>query len=204
MATEDRRVRRTKRLLRDALVTLVLERGYGAVTVEDIAERADLSRATFYGHYTDKDDLFGRIVADLIAELNERLRPLVTDSSAGFTGKPVLEMFRHAAEERDVYRVILRGEGDGRALREFMDDRSEVVARIFRKRADAHGVTPRIDVDVLARAWVGEQISVLRWWIESDPPVLPLEDVTEMLLELSLRGRYWANGFDGPPPGAGS
>lgn len=111
MPPEDRRVRRTRRLLRDALVSLVLERGYAGITVEDITDRADLGRATFYSHYTDKDDLLGQVVSDLSADLHERLGPLVPASSVGFTGKPVLEMFRHAAEERDVYRVILRGEG---------------------------------------------------------------------------------------------
>jgi AcrR family transcriptional regulator len=199
VVTEDRRVRRTRKLLRDALVALTLERGYGGVKVEDITERADVGRATFYTHYPDKDALLTQIVAELIEDLHERLRPLVTASSTGFTGKPVLEMFRHAAEERDVYRVILRGEGDGKALRMFMDERSTAAARVFRARAEFHGVTPRMSVDVLARAWTGEQIAVLQWWLESDPPPLSPEDVTDMLLNLSLRGRYWANGFDGVP-----
>lgn len=185
--------------MRDALVSLVLERGYAAVTVEDITERADLGRATFYSHYTDKDALLAQVVSDLIDELEDRLRPLVPASSVGFTGKPVLEMFRHAAEERDVYRVILRGEGDGRALRRFVDDRSAAAAEVFSARAAALGVSPRIDVHVLARAWVGEQISVLQWWLESDPPPQSPEVVTEMLLNFSLRGRYWASGFDGEP-----
>lgn len=201
VGTEDRRVRRSRRLMRDALVSLVLERGYSSVTVEDITERADLGRATFYSHYTDKDALLAQIVSDLIDELEDRLRPLVPASSVGFTGKPVLEMFRHAAEERDVYRVILRGEGDGRALRRFVDDRSAAAAEVFSARATELGVSPRMDVDVLARAWVGEQISVLQWWLESDAPPVPPEEITEMLLNLSLRGRYWASGFDGQPAG---
>jgi len=194
---EDRRVRRTRRLLRDALVSLVLERGYAGITVEDITDRADLGRATFYSHYTDKDDLLGQVVSDLADDLQVRLGPLMPESSIGFTGKPVLEMFRHAAEERDVYRVILRGEGDGKALRKFVEDRSAAAVRIFSARGKALGVTPRIDIEVLARAWVGEQIAVLQWWLESDPPPLTPEEVTEMLLELSLRGRYWSSGFDG-------
>ncbi|MEU1387785.1 MULTISPECIES: TetR/AcrR family transcriptional regulator [unclassified Nonomuraea] len=200
MPQEDRRRRRTRRLLRDALIALVLERGYAAVTVEDITDRADLGRATFYSHYTDKESLLSQVVSDLQAELDQRLEPLVRSPVTGFSGKPVLEMFRHAAEERDAYRVILRGEGDGRALREFVDARCGAAAAVFQARAEAVGVAPRIDIGVLARAWVGEQISVLRWWLEADPPPLSAEAVTQMLLDLSLRGRYWANGFDGEPP----
>ncbi|MFE3255124.1 TetR/AcrR family transcriptional regulator [Nocardia sp. NPDC059091] len=200
MPVEDRRVRRSRRALRDAMVSLVLERGYANVTVEDITGRADLGRATFYTHYTDKDDLLNRVVSDLIEDLQQRLQPLATASSVGFTGKPVLELFRHAAEERDTYRVILRGEGDGRALRRFIDDRTAAAAQVFAARAAAHGTTPNIDVEVLARAWVGEQVAVLQWWLESDPPPMPPEQITDMLRTLSLRGRYWATGFDGEPP----
>ncbi|MGW5647697.1 TetR/AcrR family transcriptional regulator [Saccharopolyspora sp. NPDC003752] len=199
MSTEDRRSRRTRRLLRDALVALALERGYANVKVEDITERADLGRATFYKHYADKDALLSQVVSDLLEELHARLLPLVPASSVGFTGKPVLEMFRHALEERDLYRVILRGEGDGRALREFMEARTAAAAKVFQARADYRGVSPRIDIEVLARAWVGEQTAVMRWWLEADQPELSPEEITGMLHDLSLRGRHWANGFDGDP-----
>ncbi|WP_317616070.1 TetR/AcrR family transcriptional regulator [Rhodococcus sp. MTM3W5.2] len=187
MASEDRRVRRSRGLLRDALVSLTLERGYSAVTVEDITERADLGRATFYTHFPDKDALLAQVVTGLIDDLQERLRSLTPESSVGFTGKPVLEIFRHADEERDIYRMILRGEGDGRALRRFVDDCSAAAAEMFGARAAALGVTPRLDLTVLSRAWVGEVVGVLQWWLDLDPPPLTPEEVTEMLLNLSLR-----------------
>ncbi|KAA9150848.1 TetR/AcrR family transcriptional regulator [Amycolatopsis acidicola] len=179
MPEGDRRTRRTRRLLRDALVSLVPERGY-----------------------TDKDAVLSQVVKNLTEELDERLRPLVAASSRGFTGKPVLEMFRHALEERDTYRIILRGEGDGRALREFVDARAATAAAVFQARADHAKVAPRIDMEVPARAWVGQQITVLGWWLEAEPPRPGPEEVTEVLLNLSLRGRFWANGFDGPAPDA--
>lgn len=180
-------------------MALLLERGYASVTVEDIAERADLSRATFYGHYTDKDALLDAVVTELIEEMQRRLQPTVESSAKGFTGKPVLELFRHAAEERDAYRVVLRGEGDGRALRRFTADRTAAAAQVFTARAAAQGVQLRLPVDLLARAWVGEMVEVLAWWLEEGMPQTP-EDVTDQLLNLSLRGRYWASGFDDQPP----
>src|SRR6476620_1774100 len=76
MAAEDRRTRRTKRLLKDALVALVLEHGYDNVTVEDITEHADLSRATFYKYHRDKQALLEQIVNALPRDLSERLAPL--------------------------------------------------------------------------------------------------------------------------------
>jgi AcrR family transcriptional regulator len=53
----DRRIQRTRRLLQDALVGLILEKGYEAITVQDILDRANVGRSTFYEHFYDKDDL---------------------------------------------------------------------------------------------------------------------------------------------------
>ncbi|MEV6080005.1 TetR/AcrR family transcriptional regulator [Streptomyces sp. NPDC052069] len=195
---EDRRTRRTRRALHTALVELVLERGFSTLTVEDITERADIGRATFYSHFRDKEDLFARVTGNLLDDLAERLRPVMTDSPVGFTGKPVLEMLRHARDERDVYRIVLRGEGDGKPLQMFMDTLAHATAEEFQDRAERNGVEPRIDPGLLARVWVGEQIAVLRWWAEQETPSIPVEDIVRMLLDLGLYGRYWASGFDAP------
>ncbi len=53
----DRRIQRTRQLLHEALITLILEKGYDAITVQDILERANLGRSTFYAHYQDKEAL---------------------------------------------------------------------------------------------------------------------------------------------------
>ena len=66
----DRRVQRTRRLLQDALMALSTERGFDAVTVGDIAERANVNRATFYRHYQDKYGL----VDEMFQQATDRLR----------------------------------------------------------------------------------------------------------------------------------
>ncbi|MGW7585630.1 TetR/AcrR family transcriptional regulator [Kitasatospora sp. NPDC054768] len=195
---EDRRTRRTRRALRDALVELALERGYAGLTVEDITERADVARATFYSHYRDKDDLLTRITADLLQELDERLHPLAEETQTGFTGKPLTELFRHARQERGLYLVILRGEGDGKALRAFHDESARRVGEVFSARTRHSGVTPRLPADLLARAWVGEQLAVLHWWLEQDPAPMPAEEAGRMLLDLAVHGRLWASGYGSP------
>ncbi|MEU2669562.1 TetR/AcrR family transcriptional regulator [Streptomyces sp. NPDC007164] len=195
---EDRRTRRTRRALGGALVELVLERGFSALTVEDITEQADVARATFYAHFKGKDDLFARVTSDLLEQLAQRLEPAVAGSAVGFTGKPLLEMLRHVSDERDVYRVVLRGEGDGKPLQMFVDACAAATAREFKARAERNSVQPRIDADLLARVWVGEQVAVLRWWAEQDTPPMPAEEAVRMLLDLALHGRYWASGFTTP------
>src|SRR4051812_15011818 len=65
----DRRVRRTRRNLTDALIGLILERGYEAITVQDILDRADIGRSTFYAHFRDKDALLLSCFDDLREDL---------------------------------------------------------------------------------------------------------------------------------------
>ncbi|WP_435859459.1 TetR/AcrR family transcriptional regulator [Streptomyces tanashiensis] len=190
----DRRVRRTRAALRQALVELVLERGFHAITVEEITERADVGRATFYAHYRDKEDLLVGIVRDL-AEDRDRLLPAVRQAHAeGFTGLPVKYIFEHAEQEKPVYQVVLRGEGDGRALREFTDLIRTHAEAAFRARTEQLGVTPRIPLEVVARAWTGELIGLLTWWVENDTGYTAAE-ITAHLRDLSVYGRVWATGL---------
>jgi AcrR family transcriptional regulator len=200
--SDDRRVRRTRRALRSALVDLALERGFAALTVEEVAERADVARATFYAHYRDKDELLVDVVRDLAAD-RERLLPAVEQAETeGFTGLPVRYVFEHAERERAVYRVVLRGEGDGRALREFVELTSRRVERLFRDRAERSGVVARIPLDVVARAWTGELVGVLSWWVEEDTGY-GIDEITAHLRDLSAHGRMWATGLDPDHQGAG-
>lgn len=196
---EDRRTRRTRSALQQALVALALERGYTPLTVEEIAERADVGRATFYTHYRDKDELFEAVVRTLLDELRELLTTELDDET-GFTGRPVHLLFTHAAQRSDPYRLILRGEGDGRALLALTDALSRATRTVFSRRIEAHEVTPRIDLDLLARAWVGEQLAVLTWCLREPESSMPLEEAARMLTDLSRHGRWWATGFDGAPP----
>ncbi|MDQ8702110.1 hypothetical protein RCO28_06335 [Streptomyces sp. LHD-70] len=66
----------------------------------------------------------------------------------------------------------------------------------FRARGRRNAVRSRVDPDLLARVWVGERIAVLRWWVEQESPYLSAEEVVRMLLDLAVRGRYSASGFE--------
>ncbi|HEY7418111.1 MAG TPA: TetR/AcrR family transcriptional regulator, partial [Ktedonobacteraceae bacterium] len=75
MEIQDRRVRRTQQLLAKALIALTLEKGYEAVTIRDITERADIGYATFFRHYHDKDELLRGVLDVVLTELTDLLCP---------------------------------------------------------------------------------------------------------------------------------
>ncbi|MBZ0299704.1 MAG: TetR/AcrR family transcriptional regulator, partial [Anaerolineae bacterium] len=107
----DRRVVRTRQLLRDALMELILEKGYDAVTVQDITDRANLGRATFYLHYKGgKEELLLSNLEEIYDDLVARLKPLKREGLRSGPHRPSQVAFEHAAEHRDLYLVLLRSQ----------------------------------------------------------------------------------------------
>src|SRR5690348_1078975 len=70
----DLRIRRTHKLLQEAMIALIAERGFDAITVGDIADRAMVNRATFYRHYEDKYDLVAKIFEETANELIDNMK----------------------------------------------------------------------------------------------------------------------------------
>lgn len=112
--SRDPRVRRTRRLLRNALLALAEERDLATITVGEITQRAEINRNTFYRHYRDKDELvaeslnqlFEEITADdrAFADAHGQLRP-------DLVPQPVIALFRRLAERPALYRRLLTGSG---------------------------------------------------------------------------------------------
>jgi AcrR family transcriptional regulator len=191
----DRRVRRSRQALRDALVALVLEHGYETVTVEAIIQRADVARATFYAHYSDKAELLASLVEDLATELTARLIPIAATGPA-VRGTAVRELFRHADERRELYRVTLSGAADGRARAAYEQVLCRGVQAVFSNATVANNATPRLPVQVSARAWTGSHLALLDWWLNEEPQH-SADELTMMAMQLLVNGFAWANGLDG-------
>ena len=108
-ARPDRRVQRTIQLLHEALLALIQEKGFEALTVQDILDRADLGRATFYAHFDNKEDLLLSGFEHLRASLREHQRRAL----ASHTGSDQRlfafsrEIFEHVAAYRNVFRRMM-------------------------------------------------------------------------------------------------
>lgn len=182
----DRRVRRTRRALQDALLALAPEFGYEALTIDLITERADVARATFYLHFTDKHDLLTAIADDLVGDLVSQLEHLRPASH----GVVVQAAFAHVAEHQPTYRLLLSGAGDGRALDRAFDLAAQFGTRMITRSAAARGVPTRVPVDAVARIWSGELVAAMRWWASNDTPYTAAE-LADLLLQVRYYGLAW-------------
>jgi len=96
MLTQDRRIRRTQQLLAQALIALTLEKGYEAVTIREITERADVGYATFFRHYHDKDALLQEVLDALVEEITGVLAPALPGGDPAVVGA-LMRRFVYAA-----------------------------------------------------------------------------------------------------------
>lgn len=112
LTRRQRHRQRTRQQLQTALMELILENGYDAVSIQDVTERADLARATFYLHARDKDELLWSVVEDMIHRTEEEV-------NREFSGPIPLQaeyygywnIFEHIEKNQSIYRVILSSKG---------------------------------------------------------------------------------------------
>jgi AcrR family transcriptional regulator len=182
---EDRRVRRTRTLLQDALMSLMVEKGYEAATVQDIIDRANVGRATFYAHFSDKRSLLVSRLEDLRASLLRRQREalLHPDREAGQFSF-IAAMLEHAAGGLTLWRALAGSEGGAFVLRRI----HEMVVDLVRNDLTALGMTrPSAQREMLAQYVGGAFMGTMTWWLD-DGTKLSAREVDEFLHRVLASG----------------
>jgi len=167
----DRRVQRTRQALFAALMALLMEKNYADITVADIADRANVGRATFYLHYKDKDDLLASNLEGLFAEVAERIRPLLKQSLIAGDKIQGRILFEEAQQHSDLYRMILSGQG-GVMLQTRLQSRVAGLISEILETMVMGGESP-IEISLLANYLTGTILSIVQWWLENDMPHSP-------------------------------
>lgn len=171
----DRRQQRTRRLLKAALISLILERGYDDLTIQDITDRADVRRATFYLHYATKDELLAQVLAAMFDELVAQIGPTITagDPLAGKTRmEPFLAMFEHVAAHRDLYCTLLSSGAGTRISQQIRTYLAGLLMNTLRAQKRDLVTVP---VDALAFYLAGAELGLISWWLDSDSTLSPSE-----------------------------
>ena len=106
----DRRSRRSRRLIVDALLALMREKRYDRITVQEIIDRADVGRSTFHAHYRDKEE--EEVLVGEFEPVLDLLRQHLAPADAGDQQLlPSLGLFRHVREQHGLYQALVRGRG---------------------------------------------------------------------------------------------
>jgi AcrR family transcriptional regulator len=185
----DRRAARTRAMLHHTLMSLVREKGYDAVTVDDICKAAHVGRSTFYGHYASKDDLKrSGLVANLRRELleHQESRPAACGDAGGRCLAYSLPMFEHARDHIETYRGLVGTRGGEVALGAIREILSELLRRELASNAGAASADamPR---ELVIRIVVGAYMTVLTWYLDSGAKQPPYR-MDAMFRRLAMEG----------------
>jgi AcrR family transcriptional regulator len=182
----DRRVRRTRELLRGALLSLILERGYEHITVQDILDRADIGRSTFYAHYRDKDQLLLSGFDDAFAALAANIpAPNRTNGQRDFLVAARV-LFQHAEGHRQLWKALIGKPGAELVLRYLRENLSALLEPHLRAQLP----TPSSDPLKLAAATqytVNALVGILAWWAETDVPYTA-DEIYDIFKQLTTNG----------------
>jgi AcrR family transcriptional regulator len=183
----DPRVIRTRQMLRNALIELIGEKGFSAITVQDITQRATLNRATFYLHYRDKEDLLAQSVEEILNELVTGMKECqlidydITDSD-GNVVQPLPDLvyvFEHVTKHEKFYRVMLGKKGQQSFWFRLMD----VFVNVLNSRLEqsmSHEIHPKVPKEILIHYAASAYLGVISWWLKHDMPYSPQYMATQL------------------------
>jgi len=161
----DRRVLRTRRMLRDALIELITQRGWDNISVQDVCDRADVGRSTFYTHFADKEELLLGGFDDLRKMLRAQKSATSGDTLAFVRG-----LIEHAFEHSQLFRAII-----GKRAGHIVEKRfRQTVTALVKDDLASHGLAGRA-LDLTTHYVGGALVELLTWWIDTRNALQPTE-----------------------------
>jgi AcrR family transcriptional regulator len=182
---QDRRSQRTYLLVSTAMMELLSETPYDAITVQDILDRANIGRSTFYAHYYDKEDVLASITEQMLDLFSQGMQQ--TEDRLELL--PGLELFRHAKQMQKQLQVLLKGYSGEVLLKTTQallskNIEQNLTSALTEKRS------PTVPLEVVSQYLAGAFLNLLKWWIEAEMPYSP-ERMDEMFQQMAMPG-VWA------------
>jgi len=171
----DRRIQRTRQSLREALIALIKEKGFDAITIQDLTDKANLNRATFYLHYRDKYDLLEQSIDEVIEEMSAIITPSENyvrsaDPSEPYPG--LVALFEHVAENADFFRTMMGSKG----IPGFGTRMIHALKGAFQQALDnvkKQGHQLQVPEEIILSYTTSAYLGVIYWWLENDLPYTP-------------------------------
>lgn len=196
----DARVIRTKEAIRHALMELIEEKGFEAITVKDITTKAEINRGTFYVHYDDKHDLMAECQTEIMQGMSQiakqNLQNVMTKLSNDTKGpkpSPAITIFEYLNENKVMMKALLGPKGDisfQTGLRDFLwKTLFEDKEHSFLKKENL-----LVPEEYLASYIASAHIGVIQQWLENGGKESPKE-MAQILSSINIHGPFVAAGL---------
>jgi AcrR family transcriptional regulator len=178
MDRTDRRVKRTHKLLQEALIGLTLEKGFETITIREITDRADVGYATFFRHYPDKEALLADVLEAMKDDFQRLLVPYSMVSNPEETGTLI---FKYVEQNCDLCRVLL----DSTDTMSLLKPVQEIGLSDSTLMANASEQSS-VPVEVAISHLMSSLVMLIRWWLDNNIPYPP-ERMGQIAAELIIR-----------------
>lgn len=160
----DPRVKRTRRLFRDALVSLILEKDFASITIREITERAEVAYITFYRHYESLDQLLMEVLDDGLADLMNHIEALAEQSETTALETEGRLIFEYIGQKSDLFRILFKSQSVTRVRKKVV----QTIAAIFQKSClplarSGNDVMVAITSNHIATSL----LSLIEWWLDN-------------------------------------
>ena len=181
----EQRKQRTRHRLMQAASELLVEKGFEATTVQDVTDRADVGRGTFYIHFTDKDDIVGALLHEHTLVLTQQLYARVEAET--FPRREYISwliFFETAQRTQAVIQALVNGRVSYGLNRRLMD----LVTSVYEDNLKVKRFSAELDLpaDFMARYAAGAIMEVMIWWLTTPNTYTP-EQLADLFFEMTYR-----------------
>lgn len=159
----DPRVKRTRRLLSDALVSLILEKEFAAISIKDVTDRAEVAYITFFRHYESLDSLLMQVLAQGQADLMTRIETLAKSSGSQSLETEGRLIFEYIAQNSDLFRVLLKSQSVRRIRTRVLRNISVIFLQSCNPLAKLRNRTVG---ELAANHIANSLLALIEWWLE--------------------------------------
>jgi len=170
----DRRTLKTRQAIHEALYSLMQEKKYSKITIQDIIDRANVGRSTFYAHYTTKDELLLSSIEHILEMLNQYIKSYVETDGDKPRLIPVVELFEHIKENSKAIKGLMRSEGASMFFEKVQSYWNTKIEEYLRLKLPPEK-EPKVPVAILASHISGTFTNLLIWWINSKMVYSPVQ-----------------------------
>jgi AcrR family transcriptional regulator len=189
---QDRRIVRTRTALREALIALIQEKGFEAISIHEIADRANVNRATFYLHYRDKEDLLTRSMQEVYEDLAYQ-SARIDERSGYYQGDEVV--FNHVRDYIGFYKVMLGSKGVASYTNNMIAFIAKMSIAPLQSLEMIQQGKPNSDLVATAYFYAGAVMGFIKWWVEHDMPYPP-KQAALVAQGLAIFGCSWGLNWD--------
>ena len=170
-----------------AAVELVLEKGYDTVTVQDITDRADIGRGTFYIHFKDKEEVVWTAIQDLCLDLEQIAHQQYKDNipdQQEYYG--LLYIFRQVDKNCDLFRVCFSSRGSAALTERVTDLLSDIILYDLQNQPALHDPNSDVPLEIIAQMMTGLITRMISWWLNT-PNDYTAEQMAGMIYKTLFR-----------------